>query len=50
MVNWIEKIRVDVNQEDGMILSILSKFTSLLYKGAMFLAIPIILYFLFRIF
>jgi hypothetical protein len=44
MGNWIEKIKEDVNQEDGVIITNFTNFTSLLFKGIILLAIPIFLY------
>jgi hypothetical protein len=50
MLNWIEMIKEDVNQEDGMIVSLFTNITSYLFKGVIFLSIPIFLYCLNTIF
>jgi hypothetical protein len=44
MGNWMEMLKEDINQEDGVILTIFTNFTSLLFKCIIFLAIPIFLY------
>jgi hypothetical protein len=44
MENWMEIIKDDVNQEDGAIITFFTTFTSFLFKGIIFLAIPIFLY------
>lgn len=50
MVNWIELIKEDVNQEDGVIISFFSNITSFLFKGVILFAVPIFLYFLTNLF
>jgi hypothetical protein len=44
MGNWMEMLKEDINQEDGVLITILTNFTSQLFKGIIFLAIPIFLY------
>lgn len=44
MGNWMEMLKEDINQEDGVVLTIFTNLTSLLFKGIIFLAIPIFLY------
>jgi hypothetical protein len=50
MNNWIEMLREDVNKDEGAILSIFTNLTSFLFKGIVFLAIPIFLYILISFF
>jgi hypothetical protein len=44
MKNWMDMIKDDVNQDDGAIITIFTNFTTLLFKGIIFLAIPLFLY------
>jgi hypothetical protein len=41
MGNWMEKLKEDINQEDGVVFTIFTNVTSQLFKCIIFLAIPI---------
>jgi hypothetical protein len=50
MKNFIEMLKDDVNQEDGMVLAWFTGITSFLFKSVLFVAIPLFIYMLWTIF
>ncbi|HYK71504.1 MAG TPA: hypothetical protein VEV44_00015 [Pseudoneobacillus sp.] len=44
MMTWMDKMREDVNNEEGIFAKIATNITSILFKGVMILAVPIFIY------
>ncbi|MHC0035682.1 hypothetical protein [Pseudoneobacillus sp. C159] len=50
MANFIEMLKDDLNQEDGIVISWFTRITTFLFKSVLFIAIPLFIYLFWSIF